>query len=57
MVWILVFVLNGNLVTSPIVYQQERLCENAVKELLKQKGISQGSCFSLPRTGAATQLD
>jgi hypothetical protein len=57
MVWILVFVLNGDLVTSPIVYQQERLCENAVKELLKQKGISQGSCFSLPRTGAATQLD
>ena len=52
MVWILVFVLSSDPVTSPVSYHEECFGEDAVGKLLKQKGISQGFCFSVSRIGA-----
>ena len=57
MVWILVFVLNGDPVASPIFYYGEQMCENAVTELMEQPEISKGYCFSVRRKGVATPID
>lgn len=57
MVWILVFVLNGDPVTSPIFYLREDMCEYGASALVEQKGISEAYCFSVPRRGARTPID
>ena len=57
MVWILIFVLNGDPVASPIFYYREQACEIALKELLNQPEISKGYCFSVRRQGVATPID
>jgi hypothetical protein len=57
MVWILIFVLNGDSVASPVFYYGEQMCEMAVKELMEQPEISKGYCISVRRKGVATPID
>jgi hypothetical protein len=57
MVWILIFVLNGDPVASPVFYYGEQMCEMAVEELVKEPEISRGYCFSVQRKGIATPID